>query len=253
MATLTLLAIIGSALCVTLPSADIAAGAKRSPERVGKEGARVSRVRKPRRPKIDGPDVDGEADSEGASEGEDGMSSSDANAACFPGSARVTTSTGQIVALSRLQVGTDVATAAGEVSRVFAFSHRQPAIHHPFVRMVTAVGNLTATEGHFVHTGAGVMRAGSVRKGDCLITASGDAVPVRFVRIVRDVGLFNPHTFSGSIVVDGFRATCFTEAVPIAPAQSLLAPFRWVYAAARSDLLTWFCYSGAPSWATRLF
>lgn len=52
--------------------------------------------------------------------------------------------------------------------------------------------------------------------------------PQRLVAVaaVRDVGLYNPHTASGVVVVDGVIVSCYTAAVRAAAAHALLAPVR---------------------------
>jgi hypothetical protein len=49
------------------------------------------------------------------------------------------------------------------------------------------------------------------------------------VELVRGVGLYNPQTLHGDIVVDGVRASTYTEAVDPVFAHAVLAPVRAVY------------------------
>ena len=44
--------------------------------------------------------------------------------------------------------------------------------------------------------------------------------------MVTDVGLFNPQTKHGDIVVDGVRVSTYTHAVHRNMAHAMLAPFR---------------------------
>lgn len=204
-----------------------------------------------RKGKRKGPEFDGDGDSDSNDGGS--SKSGDGETACFPGTALVQTPLGRSARLSEVDVGDEIASVDSAFSRVFAFSHRVADTRHEFVRIATARGNLTATRGHFVHTPTGAKPAGSLRRGDFLVAASGDSVRIIDTRVVYGRGLYNPHTLTGDIVVDGFRATCFTTAVPLVPAQSLLAPFRWLFRFVSTDALSTFVQKGVPASAASCF
>lgn len=60
--------------------------------------------------------------------------------------------------------------------------------------------------------------------------ASGKWSVVESVRTdVTEKGLYNVHTQDGTVVVDGVRVSCYTEAVHHVKAHGLLAVFRAMF------------------------
>ena len=134
------------------------------------------------------------------------------------------------------------------------FSHRDIKTMASFISLTTASGaSIAATPGHYIwaadravdssnntrQTRAWVLkRAEDVSIGSCLVSANaatrGDmcdqvvALSVKFSK-----GLYNPHTFSGSIVVDGVAAATFSDVLPpsLGAHAAVTTPFRWLYKA----------------------
>jgi len=137
--------------------------------------------------------------------------------------------------MDALAVGDVVASGPdGAVSPVYLFSHADAAAVATFVRLTTVNGSsLTATPGHYVRL-AGfdgrLVAAAAVRVGDVLARAAGGGEAVASARRVSAVGLYNPHTLSGEVVVDGFVTSTHTTAVDPALARAALAPARALYA-----------------------
>ncbi|KAK1857986.1 hypothetical protein I4F81_000600 [Pyropia yezoensis] len=186
----------------------------------------------------DGEGTDSDSDGEGSSSDEDGLgdlepSPSDDDSACFPASARVTLADGTAVGVDVLARGHTVRVGGGAAatSEVFLFSHKVAGGDHPYTRLVTPAGELTASAGHYVYANGALKAAGAVAVGDTLETAAGDAAPVTAVRTVRAAGLYAPHTLHGDVVVDGFRVSTYTTAVAPGVAHALLAPVRAAYRA----------------------
>lgn len=114
------------------------------------------------------------------------------------------------------------------------FSSRRPHELASFVRIVTGSANVTATPSHYIMArrsgtapysvpeglaGWELLPAGELRLGDAVLVASaGQAAPVPAVitsiEAAHDVGLYNPHTRAGAIVVDGVIASELTGFVP---------------------------------------
>lgn len=148
---------------------------------------------------------------------------------CFPGGVTVQVHTGATIRMEDLKVGDRVRDASGGYSAVYMFSHRLSSTRTEFVRVHTTSGHaLTISPGHYVHTSMGLVQASGLRIGDDVITTNG---VVRVCRKERhwDVGLFNPHTMSGSIVVNDIVSSVYTRAVEPTVAHSLLAPVRAVF------------------------
>lgn len=146
---------------------------------------------------------------------------------CFPGHARV----GGDKTMSQLSVGDEVTIDAdGTVETVLGFTHTDRHAKVRFVSLHTDVGTLTATPGHYVQvaasSGVTMQKMADIKTGDRLVHVSGTRPVVRKVTRAVHKGVWNPHTKSGSIVVDGFVASCYTEAVKPVAAHALLTPLR---------------------------
>ena len=129
------------------------------------------------------------------------------------------------------------------------FSHQDVRAEATFISLTTERGRtISATPGHYIvaadasgeaspkhHSPWTLVRAGDIAVGSCLQITAGDEqdacdrVAARSITVLR--GLYNPHTASGSIVVDGFSAATFSDILP--PSHSthaaVTAPFRWLY------------------------
>lgn len=174
---------------------------------------------------------------------------------CFPASARVTLADGQIIRIDNLRVGMLVRSAHGAASEVYGFSHAEMSGQYRFVVIETAVGTLILTASHYVVTATGSKPAGTVKIEDELLLGAnrGYATVTRVSEQLMN-GLYNPHTLSGTIEVDGFITSTFTQHVESTSAQAALTPFRMLYAlGARLDIL-WYTlesgglYSAAQKW-----
>eukprot|EP00171_Calliarthron_tuberculosum_P004951 IDg4951t1 len=71
--------------------------------------------------------------------------------------------------------------------------------------------------GHYVYTlgrdGRKLTAMDEVREGTSLVGVDGKALMVHSVEVVSEVGLFNPHSVQGDLVVDGVLVSLFTRAV----------------------------------------
>lgn len=148
---------------------------------------------------------------------------------CFPGSAVVSLSDGRSIALSSVKVGDRVLIGDGTFSRVMAFTHTDASEESQFVRLHLTRGlSLRASAGHYVFIGRNskLVAMRDVRVGDVMQTVTREGLSqlaiVHKVDAVWDQGLFNPQTESGDIVIDGVRASCYTEAVEPILGHSLL-------------------------------
>ena len=133
--------------------------------------------------------------------------------------------------MDMLQIGDRVLVSSGRYESVYVFSHRLPRATDRFIAISTQSGmRIVVTPGHFVYVGDKLTRARDVRLGDML--PMEDATLSRVVRVetVMDTGLFNPHTMSGSIVVNGVKASVYTEGLRGDIAHAFLLPLRVAYA-----------------------
>lgn len=157
---------------------------------------------------------------------------------CFPADAVVFPASGLAVTMSQLLVGAHISQVTGESSLVYSLSHSYGNVIATFVRLVTVTGNLTLTRGHYTYTLAGLRAAGDIRRGDMLQMGVNHFIFVHNVEVVRMRGLYNAHTLSGEMMVNGFRVTSYTTAVQPTAAKGLLAPMRALYRALQIDFLS---------------
>ncbi len=149
-------------------------------------------------------------------------------AECFPASALVTLWNGAQRRMDQVQLG-DVLANAGrrKASPVYMFTHRDHDVYASFVRVHFGVHRtLTASSGHFVYANGALKAMGDVTVGDSLHADNGAVLRVRRVDEVWERGLYNPHTISGELVVNGVRVSAYTRAVKPAAAHSMLAVLR---------------------------
>lgn len=107
------------------------------------------------------------------------------------------------------------------------FSHRTPSSVSSFVTLFTSSrANITASPSHYIwvmdDTGFGSGRpvtAQDIQLGDCLAGLDETISSVAQTCVVGkterlETGLYNPHTASGSIVVNGIASLTFTDTLP---------------------------------------
>lgn len=152
-------------------------------------------------------------------------------APCFSGSANVRLEDGTTKTMDSLSTGDVVQSdTAGAVSPILAWTHKGERISTRFVNATTSFGSLVATVGHyvFVYTDdrTELIRMKDLTVGMNLVHESGAPAPIVSISKFFETGVWNPQTQSGTIVVDGFVASCYTEVVAPRAAHALLAPVR---------------------------
>jgi Hint module len=132
--------------------------------------------------------------------------------------------------MDTLAIGDRVHVGAGEFSAVYAFTHKDAAITSSFLRVHTAVGvSLVATHGHYIYVNGNLAPMSSVQIGDTITLASGEQSAVVAVEVEVGLGLYNPQTLHGDVVVDGVLASTYTTEVAPGFAHAVAAPVRAVY------------------------
>mmetsp|Transcript_6356 Transcript_6356/g.12659 ORF Transcript_6356/g.12659 Transcript_6356/m.12659 type:complete len:251 (+) Transcript_6356:1184-1936(+) len=152
--------------------------------------------------------------------------------ACFSATGMVELRGGIMRPMHVLQVGDLVRTSNTSFSPVLGFTHRDRSTPFTFLSITVkaksdSIHTVLATPGHFlVDANGNFVQAQHVRLGDVLShVQEGPAQVVRIDRTQRR-GAYNPQTLSGSIVVDGIQATCYTRAIHPTTAHTLLLPLR---------------------------
>lgn len=145
---------------------------------------------------------------------------------CFAASSTVLLEDGRRVAYSALQVGDQVlsvdATGRPFFDTVFRVTHHDTTTHTTFLKFTLVGGvEVVVTGNHFLHAGSccdlsTLTAASDIAIGDDLFvvsTKSGTTpATVLNVESVEQVGAFNVHTLSGSLVVDSVASSHFSSA-----------------------------------------
>ena len=99
-----------------------------------------------------------------------------------------------------------------------------------FVELHTENGlAMRLTGGHYIYVNQSkLIEAASAKLGDMLETAKGLS-PLTRISNVEDVGLYNPHTLAGDLMVNGIHTSTYTKAIRPSLAHALLAPVRFSY------------------------
>ena len=108
----------------------------------------------------------------------------------------------EFIPMSQLKVGDRVRVSADAFSPVYTFSHQDAKITYDFVRLTTTEGSLRLTATHLIYLNSTkLVAAGLVSLGDLLTTSIGSLASVVAIAHESGVGLYNPHTVDGSIIV----------------------------------------------------
>lgn len=146
---------------------------------------------------------------------------------CFPGDATVTLENGKQVRMDEVKIGDSVSVGGGKFSQVFMFTHRINSQSTKFIQLQTASGHsIQLTPGHFIYANGQLKTADKIVLGDNLTLGNGGVSNVIAISSMTKSGIYNPQTTHGDIVVDGVRASTFTETIYPDAAQSMLAPLR---------------------------
>ena len=149
--------------------------------------------------------------------------------ACFPATATVETQSGKRVQMSDLHIGDVVRAGAADYSPIHGFSHSEPETIEFFVQMMTSFGALTCTPDHYIYADSRLIPAMQATVGMSLTSANGTQHVITQISTIKAKGIYNPHTLTGDIVVDGYMTSTYTIAVPPSLAHALLWPARVLY------------------------
>lgn len=152
---------------------------------------------------------------------------------CFPADATVALEDGTVKAMENLVVGDRVNIGGGKFSQVFLFTHSDAqVVSTNFVQLTTETGEeLVLSDGHYLPISGSVKAACAVQVGDFVTLASGiESKITKKMSYVEKIGLFNPQTLNGNIVVNGVLASTFTMAADPKLAQAALSPLRACFA-----------------------
>jgi len=144
---------------------------------------------------------------------------------CFPGDAQVELQNGTEVTMSALKIGDSVRVGPSEFSEIYLFGHRDAGVKANFFKISTSTGKaIRLTGGHYLYVNGQLQTARAVKLGDMVSSGRVTAID----QVWAD-GLYNPHTMTGDIVVDGVLTSTYTESVAPSVAHGLLWPVRMLY------------------------
>lgn len=183
------------------------------------------------------------------------ISTSSSSGACFPASARVLMADGSEKRIDSIRLGEEVQDSRGTATKVYAFSHRAPDdVHYDFVRIVArnATCSLTLSSGHYMLANGRMVAAAEVRPGD-IVVCHGKPASVQAVTTgVTDIGLFNVHTISGDVVVNGIVASTYTKAIDPKTAAAMLSPVRAAFKVIGRVVYGRFVFDTGRQWLLKL-
>ena len=163
------------------------------------------------------------------------------------------------VEMKNLQVGDEILTAEGSYQSVYAFGHLDKATKGNFIQIKTDQSVLEVTAEHllFVDGKQGAIRADSVRIGDSFEGAS-----VKSIGSFERSGLYAPFTESGTLVVDGVKASSYISLQDTADnvelqngfqlmsqhefVHMMMSPFRMMCMGVSSELCQSYNENGMP-------
>ena len=151
---------------------------------------------------------------------------------CFPSFVMLHLRSGAMIQMKDLRKGDVVMVGPSEYSEVYMFSHRQEQKFAYFIKISTVANHsIWLTPGHYLYANGMLLTADSVKVGDSLTTSDDEDVVVSEIAVEMSVGLYNPHTFQGDIIVNGIKASTYTDAVTPSFAHAALSPARALYSA----------------------
>jgi len=162
---------------------------------------------------------------------DDPVSTSSPLLACFPADATVRSENGNVKRMDQLDIGDRVMAGKHEYSSIYLFGHRLVSGMFDFVQISIANGKkIELSEGHLLLSNNHLVRADKIKLGDMLFDViEGRTYPVTNIQTIHKLGLYNPHTMQGDIVVNDIQASSYTNVVHPSLAHMLLLPERLVY------------------------
>ena len=147
---------------------------------------------------------------------------------CFSGDSLVTLESGEKIRMDQLRIGQSVIDdIRGGSSPIVFFSHADKNARPQFIEITTQLGQkFRATPGHFVYLNRTLRKLESVKIGDKVTLQSGIEGSVAVIERTFGRGLYNPHTLSGDIFVDGVLCSTYTDAILPIVSHALLSPIR---------------------------
>ena len=141
---------------------------------------------------------------------EDPIDSVVAGPLCFPGDVMCQVECRGEVAMKNIKLGDRILVESGKYEPVYSFGHRDETIEANYLKINTIAGSLDISKEHMVFMEGGrSVPASIVNVGNNLELANGEISTVTSVNVVRKSGAYAPFTKSGTVIVNGVKASCF--------------------------------------------
>eukprot|EP00186_Timspurckia_oligopyrenoides_P000310 CAMPEP_0182451058 /NCGR_PEP_ID=MMETSP1172-20130603/43508_1 /TAXON_ID=708627 /ORGANISM="Timspurckia oligopyrenoides, Strain CCMP3278" /LENGTH=591 /DNA_ID=CAMNT_0024648793 /DNA_START=2007 /DNA_END=3782 /DNA_ORIENTATION=- len=159
---------------------------------------------------------------------------------CFPESARVTLMDGSSVSMKELRLGDRVLISSNppKFSEVYAWGHRDSTAYSQFCEISYSSqqhgrASIRLTPRHYmrIKRNSRLMyaTAETLRTKDEIVMFDESTALVLSNKRIQDIGLYNPHTLDGDLVVDGVRVSSYTASLSPHLSHLLLWPLRILY------------------------
>jgi hypothetical protein len=132
---------------------------------------------------------------------------------CFPGQSKVSVKDSRgMVAMQDLKLGDHVLVAQNKYEPIYSFGHFDPHVSAQYLQLRTPSTELDISKDHMVFVdNTGAIPASAVKIGDKVVMASGSVEAVVDIKSVVRKGAFAPFTPSGTVVVNGVKASSFVS------------------------------------------
>lgn len=153
---------------------------------------------------------------------------------CFPADTMLTLKNGNKIRIDKIEIGDEVMVneknGTIEYSQIIGFTHRRKWVLTEFIQLIMNDDKkLESSKGHYLLIDGMVKKAKDVKIGDMIWEINVGKRSIKEIRRVKKIGLYNPQTYDGRIVVNDMIATTYTEAAGLmTTGHALLTPLRWM-------------------------
>jgi len=154
---------------------------------------------------------------------------------CFPSNSMVKMADGSEKRMKELRIGDQVKTSVGN-DEVFLFTHKMESRLAEFVHLEVKENRfIRLSKQHLIvvdNRKTSLVAAEDVKVGDFLMfteNESTERVQVIKKSIVKDIGVYHPHTLSGELIVNGFLVSSYSTLLTPSVSNVLLLPPKLLY------------------------
>ena len=154
---------------------------------------------------------------------------------CFPGTAEVTLISGDSKKMEDLKIGDKILTSFKSFSVILGWLDKQPGMRTGFIKLETNLtSSISLTRSHMLLSRTKNEQdvthkyAEDIKVGDLIVHAeTGAEAEVLNTSLFSSVGFYSPLTYEGTIVVDGYLASCYASYPHMAAHIALLPARTW--------------------------